>query len=135
LVRQSGIICYGETEWYHLLLWDRVVSFVMVRQSGIICYGETEWYHLSLWDRVVSFAMVRQSGIICYGETEWYHLLLWDRVVSFVIVRQSGIICFSFYCYFEKEYTSERHLYNTYIYCFHPCMVTLSLKSKLITSM
>jgi hypothetical protein len=39
IVRQSGIICYGEAKW---------VSFVMVRQSGVICYGETEWYHLLL---------------------------------------------------------------------------------------
>src|SRR5258705_527692 len=67
--------CYGDKEWFSLLLWRKNNRFHY-------CYGYEEWFSLLLWRRGMIFttAMETRNGFhYCYRHKEWLSLLLWRK--------------------------------------------------------
>src|SRR5258705_378631 len=99
--------CYGDKEWFSLLLWIHGMAFIttMEKRKGFhYCYIDKVWFSLLLWRRrmVYTTAMDTRNGFhYCYGEKEWFCDIIWY------------ILCFSDYF---------RHLWNyneinNHIYC------------------
>src|SRR5258705_4169013 len=120
--------CYGDEEWFSLLLWTQGMAFITAmetRNRFHYCYGDNEWFSLLLWRKNNRFHYY-------YGDEEWFTLLLWRRrmVYTTAMDTRNGF----HYCYGEKEWFCDiiwyilcfsdyfRHLWNyneinNHIYC------------------
>src|SRR5258705_2953652 len=69
-----------------------VFTTAMETRNGFhYCYGEKEWFSLLLWGQGMGFttAMDTWNGFhYCYGEKEWFSLLLWRQgMVVYCVFR------------------------------------------------
>ena len=74
--------CYGDEEWFSLLLWRQGMVFTTAMETGM----------------VYTTAMETKNGLhYCYGHKEWLSLLLWRKGM----VLRYNIVYIVFFGLFE----------------------------------
>src|SRR5258705_370256 len=84
--------CYGDKEWFSLLLWRQGMVLTIIMEKKTIVFTTT---------------METRNGLhYCYGYMERFSLLLWRKGMVFTTAmetRNGSILCISSYI---------RHLWN-----------------------
>src|SRR5258705_206000 len=86
------------------------------------CYGDEEWFTLLLWTQGMVFitAMEKMNRFhCCYGDREWISLLLWRKCMVFTTAMET--MNRFHYCYGDEEYNYNAK-YKSYILSFSDCI-------------